>query len=270
MEQNIVQQLRDCAERFEDMERMQKDGSSLDYEQHEIIMKNALRELSYKIGSFFESKKPMKVSHKELRNQLQAWVRGIVKNFVGDEDIAGVSVSFVSAPPIDFQGKNWESDTITNILEIRVGLLRGVSTELLQKFKDTFKVDEVYATGHKYGAMKETIFNNEGIVDIAIVISRESFEAMVATDFPKLQVASVADEVIKIIEQPYGFVPYMKSDGTHGEFTLADATEALREELMSYNRVSNDRQLCPRFSEQYYAHIIRILFRGNDFIYLAL
>lgn len=86
----------------------------------------------------------------------------------------------------------------------------------------------------------------------------------------KKQVAAVAEEVITAISQPYGSVPYEKSDGTKGEYTRADNIEAIRRELLTYNIADDDKKLCPAFASQYYAHKIWTLLRGNDFIYIAI
>lgn len=45
----------------------------------------------------------------------------------------------------------------------------------------------------------------------------------------KKQVAAVAEEVINAISQPYGSVPYEKSDGTKGKYTSTDDIEAINE-----------------------------------------
>jgi len=85
----------------------------------------------------------------------------------------------------------------------------------------------------------------------------------------KKQVAAVVEDVINAISQPYGSVPYEKSDGTKGEYTSTDDIEAIRRELLTYNIADDDKKLCPEFANQYYAHKIWTLFRG-DFIHLAI
>ena len=79
----------------------------------------------------------------------------------------------------------------------------------------------------------------------------------------------VVDAVIATISGFGGIVPYRKSNGGVGEFTETDDKETVRKELMSYNTADNDRNICPDFARQYYAHDIWTLFRGNDFIHLA-
>ena len=86
----------------------------------------------------------------------------------------------------------------------------------------------------------------------------------------KRQVSAVAEEVINAISQPYGSVPYEKSDGTKGEYTSTDDIEAIRRELLTYNIADDDKKLCPAFASQYYAHKIWTLLRGNDFIHIAI
>lgn len=86
----------------------------------------------------------------------------------------------------------------------------------------------------------------------------------------KKQVAAVAEKVINAISQPYGSVPYEKSDGTKGEYTSTDNIEAIRRELLTYNIADDDKRLCPEFASQYYAHKIWTLFKGNNFIHLAI
>ena len=86
----------------------------------------------------------------------------------------------------------------------------------------------------------------------------------------KKQVAAVVEEVITAISQPYGSVPYEKSDGTKGEYTRADNIEAIRRERLTYNIADDGNKLCPAFASQYYAHKIWTLLRGNDFIYIAI
>ena len=80
----------------------------------------------------------------------------------------------------------------------------------------------------------------------------------------------MADAVIAAISVLGGTVPYRKSDGTVGEFAESDDKAAVREELMKYNSADNDKKICPAFAKQYYAHDIWTLFRGNDFIHLAI
>lgn len=87
-------------------------------------------------------------------------------------------------------------------------------------------------------------------------------------DLSNLQ--KVADAVIAAISVLGGTVPYRKSDGSVGEFTDADDKAAVREELMAYNTADNDKKICPAFAKQYYDHEIWTLFRGNDFIHLAI
>jgi hypothetical protein len=86
----------------------------------------------------------------------------------------------------------------------------------------------------------------------------------------KKQVSAVAEEVINAINQPYGSVPYEKSDGTKGEYASTDDKEAIRRELLTYNIADDDKKLCPAFANQNYAHKIWTLLRGNDFIHLAI
>jgi len=85
----------------------------------------------------------------------------------------------------------------------------------------------------------------------------------------KKQVATVVEDVITAISQPYGSVPYEKSDGTKGEYTSTDDIEAIRKELLTYKIADDDKRLCPEFANQFYAHKIWTLFRG-DFIHLAI
>ena len=80
----------------------------------------------------------------------------------------------------------------------------------------------------------------------------------------------VVDAVIAAISILGGTVPFKKSNGIVGEFTEADDKEAVREELMKYNTADNDKNICPVFAQQYYTHDIWTLFRGNDFIHLAI
>ncbi len=86
----------------------------------------------------------------------------------------------------------------------------------------------------------------------------------------KQQVAKVVDAVIAAISEEYGSVLYRKSDGSVGEFTSADDKETLRKELLSYNIADDDKELCPKFASQYYAHKIWTLILGNDYINLAI
>ena len=86
----------------------------------------------------------------------------------------------------------------------------------------------------------------------------------------KKQVAAVVEEVINAISQPYGSVPYWKSDGTKGEYTSTDDIEAIRRDLLTYNIADDDKKLCPKFANQYYVHKVWTLLRGNDYIHLAI
>ncbi len=178
--QNIIQQLREFAERLENMKRLEEEGRRFNEEQYEIVSRNELRELSYKVGYFFETRKPMKESHKLLRKKLEEKVKNIVTTLPLNEYIIGVSVSFVSAPPVNFEGPDWQSDAITGILSIRIAIECGIDAKLLQQYKDAFKVDDkhICAACHEYGKMKETVFNSGWITDVVITQRRTDFEAL--------------------------------------------------------------------------------------------
>ena len=180
MIQDIIQQLKEYTERLEDMKRLEKEGRKVNEEYYEIVSRNGLRELSYKVGSFFEGRKPMKESHKQLRKKLEAKVRDIVKTLTLSDYMVGVSVSFVSAPPVNFEGYDWESDSITDILEIRVAMDCGIDPELLQQFKNAFKVDNdnICVAAHEYGKMPESVFNSGWITDIRMIMTKTNFEAL--------------------------------------------------------------------------------------------
>lgn len=80
----------------------------------------------------------------------------------------------------------------------------------------------------------------------------------------------VVNAVINTINTWGGAVPFRKSDGSTGEYTFNDDNDAVREELMAYNTADDDKDLCPAFAQQYYAHDVWTLFKGNDFIHLAI
>lgn len=80
----------------------------------------------------------------------------------------------------------------------------------------------------------------------------------------------VVNAVINTINTWGGAVPFRKSDGSTGEYTFNDDNEAVREELMAYNTADDDKDLCPAFAQQYYARDVWTLFKGNDFIHLAI
>lgn len=180
MLQDIIQKLEEFTERLEDMKRLEEKGRKVNDEYYEIVSRNGLRELSYKVGSFFEGRKPMKESHKLLRMELEAKVRNIVKTLTLSEYMVGVSVSFVSAPPVNFEGRDWESDTITDYLEIRIAMECGIDPELLQQFKNAFKVsnDNIGVAGHEYGKIQESVFNNGWITDVRVIMKRTDFEVL--------------------------------------------------------------------------------------------
>lgn len=180
MIKEVIKQLKEYTERLEDMKRLEDEDRNVNEEYYEIVSRNGLRELSYKVGSFFEGRKPMKESHKQLRKEMEVKVRDIVKTIPLSEYMVGISISFVSAPPVNFEGPDWESDAITNVLEIRVAMECGIDPVLLQQFKSAFKVnnDGICVAGHQYGKMPESVFNNSWIGDIRIVMKRADFEAL--------------------------------------------------------------------------------------------
>lgn len=79
----------------------------------------------------------------------------------------------------------------------------------------------------------------------------------------------VVNAVINTIAKG-GTVPFSKSDGSTGEYTFNDDKEVVRDELMGYNTADEDKKICPAFAQQFYARDIWTLFKGNDFIHLAL
>lgn len=176
----IIKQFRDYTTHLENIKRIEEEGWTYKEEEIEPWFLNKLRELSYKVGSFFENRKPMKESHKQLRKELEAKAINIVNTLSLNEYLVGVSVSFVSSPPVNFEGYDWESDSITDTLEIRIAMECGIDIGLLQEFKNAFKVgdDEICVAGHKYGKISETMFNTDWIEDVRIIIDRDSFETL--------------------------------------------------------------------------------------------
>lgn len=80
----------------------------------------------------------------------------------------------------------------------------------------------------------------------------------------------VVNAVINTINSWGGTVPFRKSDGSTGEYTFNDDNDVVRAELMAYNTVDDDKDICPAFAQQYSEHDIWTLFKGNDFIHLAI
>ncbi len=180
MIKEIIKQFRDYTTHLENNQSIEEEGWTYKEERIERCFLYELRELSYKVGSFFENRKPMKESHKQLRKELEAKAINIVNTLSLNEYLVGVSVSFDGPTPLDFCGFKWENDSITKLLEIRIAMECGIDIELLQQFKNAFKVDDnkICVVGHKYGKMSETTFNNDWIEDVRIIIDRDSFETL--------------------------------------------------------------------------------------------
>lgn len=176
----IIKQFRDYTTHLESIKSIEEEGWTWKEKEIETWFLNVLRELSYKVGSFFENRKPMKESHKQLRKELEAKAINIVNTLSLNEYLVGVSVSFVGPLPVDRCGFDWEFDGITKVLEIRIAMECGIDIGELQQFKNAFKVDdnEICVAGHKYGKMSETTFNNDWIEDVRIIIDRDSFETL--------------------------------------------------------------------------------------------
>jgi hypothetical protein len=82
----------------------------------------------------------------------------------------------------------------------------------------------------------------------------------------------VVNAVINTIQAPMNVgVPYVKSNGEKGEFTFDSDNDQVREELMQYNTADDDRDLAVgSFGTDNYSCDIWTLFKGNDFIQLAI
>jgi len=180
MVQDIIKELKELTELLENMKRIKDDDRTADANYYKNCSMYRLRELSYKVGTLFEGRKPMKDSHRTLREALEKKVKAIIKHHDLNEYVIGVSVSFVSAPPVNFEGPDWESDAITNLIEIRIAFECGLGIKDLEWYKNAFGVtdDSVCMAGHQYGKMEEQVFNSDWIVDLRMIIRRKDFEEL--------------------------------------------------------------------------------------------
>ncbi len=166
--QNIIQQLRDFVEPLEDMKRIMDGGRKVNQEYYQNVLNNNLRQLSYTVGTFNESIKPTKESHKQLRKELEKKAENIIKSAQLSDYLLGVSVSFEGSIPID-----------SDYLEIRVTMECSINSELLQEFNNAFKGNHsLFVEGHEYGKIPETVFNTGWLVDVIIHMSKSDFEGL--------------------------------------------------------------------------------------------
>lgn len=156
------------------------EGLKAKEEYYENVSYFTLRELFYKVASFFEERKPIKESHKRLRQELETKVKNIVKTLRLSKYLIGVSVSFKGEPPANFEGPDWMADEITDWLDIRIALESGIDPEMLQQFQDAFIVgnENICVASHQYGKMPENRFCSDQITDVCILMNRCDFEAL--------------------------------------------------------------------------------------------
>ena len=85
-----------------------------------------------------------------------------------------------------------------------------------------------------------------------------------STDFYK-----VVNAICNALASGFAEVPYIKSDGTQGSFTRQDKVNEVRMTLLSYNTAEDDHELAGPFANKHEDCDIWTLFRGNEFIQLA-
>ncbi len=83
-----------------------------------------------------------------------------------------------------------------------------------------------------------------------------------------LAVARLVTDIIKFV--PGGKVPYIRKDGSRGEFCSKDDSEKVETSIETYEYVDESTNLCPDFFKEFKGCDIITLRTHNSFIQLAL